>query len=54
MDLGFTLKRQKGSHEQWVREGRSFTLASHDKDAPFYILDELIKVAEEIENETKK
>jgi predicted RNA binding protein YcfA (HicA-like mRNA interferase family) len=42
--LGYDLARQKGSHEQWVRGGRTFTLACHGKDAPHYILDELIKL----------
>lgn len=49
-NLGYRLARQKGSHEQWVKEGRTFTLASHSKEVPFYILDALKKV---IENEKK-
>ena len=39
--LDYELARQKGSHEQWVRQGRTFTLAAHGKDAPHYILDAL-------------
>ncbi|HLB59383.1 MAG TPA: type II toxin-antitoxin system HicA family toxin [Bdellovibrionota bacterium] len=49
--LGYRLARQKGSHEQWVKEGRTFTLVSSSKESPFYILDALKKV---IENEKKK
>jgi predicted RNA binding protein YcfA (HicA-like mRNA interferase family) len=45
--LGYELARQKGSHEQWVKSGRSFTLAAHGKDAPHYILDALRKLFEE-------
>ena len=39
--LGYKLARQRGSHEQWVRQGRTFTLAAHGKDAPHYIMDAL-------------
>jgi predicted RNA binding protein YcfA (HicA-like mRNA interferase family) len=46
-ELGYQLARQKGSHEQWVRQGRTFTLASHGKDAPHYVLDALRKLVEE-------
>ena len=46
-DLGYALARQKGSHEQWVCQGRTFTLACHGKDAPHYILDALRKLVEE-------
>jgi len=46
-DLGYELARQKGSHEQWVRQGRTFTLVCHGKDAPHYILDALQKLMEE-------
>ncbi len=45
--LGFVMRRQKGSHEQWVKAGRTFTLACHGKEAPHYILDVLIKLVEE-------
>jgi predicted RNA binding protein YcfA (HicA-like mRNA interferase family) len=45
--LGYELKRQKGSHEQWVKSGRTFTLACHGKDAPYYILGALRKLVEE-------
>jgi predicted RNA binding protein YcfA (HicA-like mRNA interferase family) len=45
--LGYSLKRQKGNHEQWVKSGRTFTLACHGKDAPHYILDSLRKLVEE-------
>jgi len=46
--LGYVLARQKGSHEQWLKNGRTFTLACHGKDAPHYILDSLRKLYEEI------
>lgn len=45
--LGFVRVRQKGSHEQWVRTGRTFTLACHGKDGAHYILDALRKLYEE-------
>ena len=48
-ELGYELARQKGSHEQWVKEGRTFTLAAHDKEAPIYILDALKTLLEERE-----
>lgn len=46
-EIGYELARQRGSHEQWVRDGRTFTLACHGKDAPHYILDALRKLLEE-------
>jgi len=48
-ELGYTLVRQKGSHEQWVCQGRTFTLTRHQKEVPFYILDALIKLVPEEE-----
>ena len=48
-ELGFALARQKGSHEQWIRAGRTFTLACHGKDAPHYILDALRRLLEEFD-----
>ena len=51
--LGYSLKRQKGSHEQWVNKGKTFTLACHGKETPFYILDALKKIIEE-KNENKE
>lgn len=45
--LGYEMKRQKGSHEQWVKAGRTFTVACQGKDAPHYILDALRKLVEE-------
>lgn len=50
-ELGYELARQKGSHEQWVKEGRTFTLAAHTKEAPFYILDALRALLEETDEE---
>ena len=46
-DLGYVLARQKGSHEQWIAGGRTFTLACHGKEVPHYILDALKKLVEE-------
>jgi predicted RNA binding protein YcfA (HicA-like mRNA interferase family) len=43
-DGGYTLARQKGSHEQWVNHGATFTLACHGKEVPHYILDALKKI----------
>ena len=50
-ELGYEHARQKGSHEQWVKEGRTFTLAAHTKEAPFYLLDALRKLMEDINEE---
>ncbi len=52
--LGYELARQRGSHEQWVRAGRAFTLAAHGKDAPHYILDALRRLIEEDDAQSKK
>jgi predicted RNA binding protein YcfA (HicA-like mRNA interferase family) len=41
---GYTLARQKGSHEQWTSGGSTFTLACHGKEVPHYILDALKKI----------
>lgn len=49
--LGYVLIRQKGSHEQWVKVGRTFTLPVHGKEAPFYILDALKTLLEEADEE---
>lgn len=46
-EMGYSLARQKGSHEQWIKQGRTFTLACHKKEAPYYILDALKKILEE-------
>jgi|GEM_PF-2383879 len=45
--LGYTLARQRGSHEQWVKSGRTFTIATHGKEVPWYLLDSLRKLIEE-------
>ena len=50
-ELGYVLARQKGSHEQWVKEGRTFTLASHEKDTPYYVVDAVRKLMEEVDEE---
>ena len=47
--LGYKLARQKGSHEQWVKAGKTFTLACHSKEVPFYILDTIKKMVKEHE-----
>jgi predicted RNA binding protein YcfA (HicA-like mRNA interferase family) len=44
--LGYELARHKGSHEQWVKEGRTFTLPCHPGDVPHYILDALQNLME--------
>ena len=43
-DSGYKLARQKGSQEQWVSSGSTFTLACHGKEVPHYILDALKKI----------
>ena len=53
-DVGYELVRQKGSHEQWVRQGKTFTLAAHGKDAPHYILDALRKLIEDNDGKGKE
>ncbi len=50
--IGFQMTRQRGSHEQWVKNGRTFTLAAHSKDAPHYILDALRPLIEKRHEET--
>ncbi|HRO66268.1 MAG TPA: type II toxin-antitoxin system HicA family toxin [Pseudobdellovibrionaceae bacterium] len=45
--LGYEMKRQKGSHEQWVKAGRTLTLACHGHEAPHYILDALKRMMKE-------
>lgn len=49
----FVLRRQKGSHEQWVKDGRTFTLACHSKDVPNYILKALRQLLREQDHEEK-
>ena len=44
--LGYRLARQRGSHEQWVKSGRTFTIATHGKDVPWYLIDSLRKLIE--------
>lgn len=36
--LGFIKRSGKGSHERWHREGHAFTVATHNKEVPKYIL----------------
>ena len=45
--LGYRLARRRGSHEQWVKSGRTFTVACHGKDVPWYLLDALRNIAGE-------
>lgn len=45
-DLGYLIKRQKGSLEQWVKAGRTFTLACHGNDAPHYVLNAIKELLE--------
>jgi len=51
--LGYSLAQQRGSHEQWVRKGRTFALAAHGKDAPHYILDDLRNLMEADHGQSK-
>ncbi len=51
--LGYQMARRRGSHEQWVRSGRTFTVACHGKEVPWYLLDALRKIAEESNDETE-
>jgi len=45
--LGWTLARQKGSHEQWLKNGRVITLATHSKDLKPYQIKQISKALEE-------
>jgi predicted RNA binding protein YcfA (HicA-like mRNA interferase family) len=41
---GYHLVRTKGSHEQWIKEGQTFTLPCHGKSVPHTIIDLLRKM----------
>lgn len=45
--LGWTLARQKGSHEQWLKNGKVITLATHAKDLKPYQIKQVSKALEE-------
>ena len=45
--LGWTLARQKGSHEQWLKNGKVITLATHSKDLKPYQMKQVSKALEE-------
>lgn len=45
--LGWVLARQKGSHEQWLKNGKVITLATHSKDLKPYQIKQVLKVVEE-------
>lgn len=45
--LGWTLARQKGSHEQWLKNGKVITLATHTKDLKPYQIKQISKALEE-------
>ena len=45
--LGWILARQKGSHEQWLKNGKVITLATHSKDLKPYQIKQVLKALEE-------
>jgi predicted RNA binding protein YcfA (HicA-like mRNA interferase family) len=45
--LGWVLARQKGSHEQWLKNGQVITLATHSKDLKPYQIKQVSKALEE-------
>jgi len=45
--LGWALARQKGSHEQWLKNGKLITLATHSKDLKPYQMKQVLKALEE-------
>lgn len=45
--LGWVLARQKGSHEQWLKNGKVITLATHSKDLKPYQIKQVPKALEE-------
>lgn len=45
--LGWVLARQKGSHEQWLKNGKVITLATHSKDLKPYQIKQVSKALEE-------
>ncbi len=45
--LGWTLARQKGSHEQWLKNGKVITLATHSKELKPYQIKQVLKALEE-------
>lgn len=45
--LGWVLARQKGSHEQWLKNGRVLTLATHSKELKPYQIKQVLKAMEE-------
>ncbi len=45
--LGWILARQKGSHEQWLKNGKVITLATHSKDLKPYQIKQVSKALEE-------
>ncbi len=44
---GWELARQKGSHEQWLKNGKVMTLATHSKDLKKYQIKMVLKELEE-------
>jgi predicted RNA binding protein YcfA (HicA-like mRNA interferase family) len=45
--LGWILARQKGSHEQWLKNGKVITLATHSKNLKPYQIKQVLKALEE-------
>jgi len=45
--LGWELRNQVGSHEQWVCDDKRFTIATHGKDLPPYQVKMIRKILED-------
>ena len=45
--LGWILARQKGSHEQWLKNDKLITLATHSKEVKPYQMKQVLKALEE-------
>jgi predicted RNA binding protein YcfA (HicA-like mRNA interferase family) len=45
--LGWRLDRCKGSHEQWIKNGRVVTLATHGQELKTYQIKQFLEAIEE-------
>ena len=45
--FNWILARQKGSHEQWTKNGQVITLATHTKELKIYQIKQIRKALEE-------
>jgi predicted RNA binding protein YcfA (HicA-like mRNA interferase family) len=45
--LGWALRNTEGSHEQWVRNEKRITIASHGKELKPYIMNQIKKALED-------